>query len=76
MLLFYRFLSKKSAALNSHLGKLVGSASSDLGNTESTQLLLKLFQLRLKLTLALVTQLVRLELGCTTVKKVIKTCTR
>ena len=53
--------------MNLHLGELVWGASSDLGNTQSSQLLLELLQLCLELTLALVAQLVRLELGCTNI---------
>ena len=49
---------------DSHLRELVGCSSCDLCYPERSQLLLKLLQLRLEIGLALVAQLVRLELGC------------
>lgn len=48
----------------SHLRELVRGSSSDLGYPESSKLLLELLQLRPKLALALLAQLMRLELGC------------
>ena len=48
-----------------HLRELVRGASCNLRYPQSSQLLLKFFQLALQLTLALLAQLMRLELSCT-----------
>jgi len=65
--------SSESLMRSSHLRELIGGASSDLGYPESSQLLLQFLQLCPKLTLALLAQLMRLELGCTTTSTSVRT---
>ena len=65
--------SSESLMRSSHLRELIGGASSDLGYPASSQLLLQFLQLCPKLTLALLAQLMRLELGCTNIVTSVRT---